>query len=77
MKALLEIYLGKDAKNYIKIMDMPKDYKRSKIRIKEEKGKISIEIDSNDAVAMIASLNSIIKQFRVISSIGKVVESFH
>jgi|TARA_B100002003_G_scaffold149320_1_gene138432 tRNA threonylcarbamoyladenosine modification (KEOPS) complex Pcc1 subunit len=36
-----------------------KDWKRSKIKIKKNKGKVQFTIDAEDAVAMRATLNSI------------------
>ena len=72
IKAQLIIELGKKAKDYIKVMDMPKEYKRSKLKIKEKGGKITLDIEANDPVALIASLSSIIKQMRVISSVDEI-----
>jgi tRNA threonylcarbamoyladenosine modification (KEOPS) complex Pcc1 subunit len=53
-------------------MDMPKEYKRSKLKIEEKGGKITVDIEANDPVALIASLSSIIKQMRVISSVNAI-----
>ena len=64
--------MGEKAGNYIKIMDMPKDYKRSKLKIEEKGGKITVDIEANDPVALIASLSSMIKQMRVISSVSEI-----
>ena len=64
--------MGKKANDYIKVMDMPKKYKRSKLKIKEEGGKIRVDIEANDPVALIASLSSMIKQMRVISSVNAI-----
>ncbi|MGC8662675.1 MAG: KEOPS complex subunit Pcc1 [Candidatus Micrarchaeia archaeon] len=77
MKALLIIDVGKDAKNFIKIMDKSEEYKRSRTNINEKGGKISIEVESSDAVAMLASLNSVLKQLRVISGVANTIDSFH
>ena len=72
MKAHLIIELGEKAGNYIKIMDMPKEYKRSKLKIREKGGKIEVDTEANDPVALIASLGSVIKQMRVISSVNAI-----
>ena len=64
--------MGEKAKDYIKLMDIPKEYKRSKLKIKEEGGKIRVDIEANDPVALIASLSSTIKQMRVISSVDEI-----
>ena len=64
--------MGEKAKDYIKLMDIPKEYKRSKLKIKEEGGKIRVDIEANDPVALIASLSSMIKQIRVISSVNAI-----
>jgi tRNA threonylcarbamoyladenosine modification (KEOPS) complex Pcc1 subunit len=73
MEAKLDIDLGPKAKEYIKIIDIPKEYKRSKISIKEEKGKIRIRIEAKDAVALIATLSGVIKQLHIISSIDEMI----
>ena len=64
--------MGEKARDYIKIMDIPKEYKRSKLKIEEKGGKIAVDIEANDPVALIASLSSMIKQMRVISSVNEI-----
>ncbi|MGB9732709.1 MAG: KEOPS complex subunit Pcc1 [Candidatus Micrarchaeia archaeon] len=75
MEAFLEINLGEKAKHYIKIIDMPKEYKRSKVKVSEKGGKIKVNIEAEDAVALIASLSSIIKQMRVVSAVDNIINN--
>ena len=53
-------------------LDLPK-YKRSKVIAKKGNGKITFEIESDDAVALVATLGSIVKQLAVVSSVRSIV----
>ncbi|MEM0087294.1 MAG: KEOPS complex subunit Pcc1 [Candidatus Micrarchaeaceae archaeon] len=70
--ATIKISIG-EAKDYIKVMDKEIKYKRSKISVKESKDSITINIASNDSRALLASMNSIMKQLNVISSVKSLV----
>ncbi len=56
----------------LEALDLP-HYKRSKVAVKGSKGSIAFEIESEDVVALVATLSSIVKQLRVISSVGSLV----
>ncbi len=66
--ATLYVEIGKDAKDYVKVMDKDISLKRSKMKVSTEKNKIKIEIEAEDNVALLSSLNSIIKQMRIIGN---------
>lgn len=53
-------------------MDKGIRFKRSKVSAKPVKGGMEITINSDDTIALIASMNSMLKQFRVISSVREV-----
>jgi tRNA threonylcarbamoyladenosine modification (KEOPS) complex Pcc1 subunit len=69
VKGVVSIELGKDAKDYIKIMDKDLSFKRSTCRIRAKGNRIEITVEAADNVAMFASLNSALKQLRIISSV--------
>ncbi len=52
----------------------PPRYKRSRVATKKEKKKITFEIESDDAVALVATLGSIVKQLAVVSSVMSLVK---
>ncbi|MGC9157224.1 MAG: KEOPS complex subunit Pcc1 [Candidatus Micrarchaeia archaeon] len=72
--AKLVISIGGLAKDYFSIMDKPKKYKRSRLKIRNGKGRIEVEIEANDATALIATLGSIVKQLSVIRKVDSLVE---
>jgi tRNA threonylcarbamoyladenosine modification (KEOPS) complex Pcc1 subunit len=72
--ALIRLNLGKDANDYIKIMDRKVRFKRSRMAIKKVRNDIVIKIDSDDRTALLASINSVLKQIRVISNVSKLFE---
>ncbi len=74
-RAKLLIRLGPLAKDYFSIMDKPKGYKRSEIKIGKGKDSISVEVSAQDATALIASLGSVIKQLNVIRSVDSLTEN--
>lgn len=71
-KAVLHLELGKESKEYMKILDKKIKFKRSNVKIKNLGGSLSIEINSDDLVSLFATTNSILKQLRIISSVGKL-----
>ncbi len=72
--AKLFIKLGPLAKDYFAILDKPKRYKRSEIKIGKSSNSISVEVNAEDATALIASLGSVIKQLNVIRSVDSLVQ---
>jgi len=54
-------------------MDKKADYKRSSVRYRIKGNAIEIEVEASDPVALVASLNSSIKQLRIISSVDSAI----
>jgi tRNA threonylcarbamoyladenosine modification (KEOPS) complex Pcc1 subunit len=70
----IEMDKEKVPKDYIKIMDKPKGYERSGIEVKALRKSLVININAKDAHALIATLNSVVKQLRVISSTNTLID---
>lgn len=73
--AEITIKVGRDGKDYIDITDKRIAYKRSRIAISSSGETISIKVDAEDPRALFASMNSILKQFRIISSVDEMILS--
>ncbi|MDE1855621.1 MAG: hypothetical protein KGH49_00040 [Candidatus Micrarchaeota archaeon] len=56
------------AKDYVKLMDKKISYKRSSVRIKSTQNTVSVEVNAQDPVALVASLGSVLKQIRIIGN---------
>ncbi|MEM0147387.1 MAG: CTAG/PCC1 family protein [Candidatus Micrarchaeaceae archaeon] len=70
--ARLEIIFGSGARQIFDIMEKPKKYKRSEIKVNRKANSIVVEVRASDATALVASLGSVIKQLSVISSVAKL-----
>ena len=73
-KASIRLSLGKRANDYFKVMDKNVPFKRSSAKISRKGGEININIEANDPVALISTINSFMKQIRVIGDVEKLVE---
>ena len=73
-RAVLKIEIGKNAKDYLDIIDKGIDYKRSRTRMTGGRGTITIEITAEDSRALIASMNGALKQLRIVSSVDAGLE---
>jgi tRNA threonylcarbamoyladenosine modification (KEOPS) complex Pcc1 subunit len=74
-KAKINIYIGNESKIIVSLMDREIKYKRSRITVKRHGGAIDITVHADDPVALISSINSVIKQLRVITRANKVMDS--
>ncbi|MGC8587187.1 MAG: KEOPS complex subunit Pcc1 [Candidatus Micrarchaeia archaeon] len=72
-EANINIYIDKRAKDYTLLFDKVK-YKRSGADVKVDGGRISIKISARDATALFATINSVMKQFAIISKTEKLLE---
>lgn len=72
--ANLELNLGEKAKDYLKIMDKKISYKRSSVSVKRKGNLLFVKISADDPVALIASLNSVLKQVRIIGNAQRLLE---
>jgi tRNA threonylcarbamoyladenosine modification (KEOPS) complex Pcc1 subunit len=72
-RATIRIELGKGARDYLGVIEKTLDYKRSSVKISEKKGVISIVVEANDAMALMSSLNSSLKQLRIVSGADSAI----
>ncbi len=73
-KASIRFELGNKAGDFFSVMDKKVDFKRSSAKLSKKGGNISIEIEADDPVALISTINSFMKQFRVISDVEKLTD---
>lgn len=71
-RASLTLELDKRAEDYIKIIDKKRAYKRSSVIAKRKGNTIIVEIKADDPIALIASLNSFLKQVKIIGNAEKL-----
>ena len=72
--ASIVLDLGEKSEDYIKIMDKRIDFKRSKASVKRNGSKIAISVRAEDPVALVSSINSFLKQVRIIGNAEKLTE---
>ncbi len=73
LSARLEIELGDSTLDYADIMDSVREYKRSRISASGKNGTVTITVEAEDPRALLASLNGMLKQLRIISSVGAAI----
>lgn len=73
LSASLKIGLGKGAEDCIRLLDKGVRYKRSSVKYRSGKGVLEIRVTAQDPVALVSSLNSALKQLRIITSVDKIV----
>ncbi len=73
-KATVTIETGKDPKDYIEIIGKKLDFKRSKVRMSRKGRQISALVESNDSRALLAALQSLMKQLRIVNSVDKMLD---
>ena len=73
-RATLTLELDKKAEDYIKILDKKRTYKRSSVVAKRKGDTILVEINAEDPIALIASLNSFLKQVRIIGNAERLFD---
>lgn len=59
-----------DSVNYLQILDKTKEYKRSSIKINENKEYVTILINAVDISALRGSVNTILKEIQIIKKIN-------
>ena len=70
--ANIRLNLGKNTREYFKLLDKGINYKRSKLKVKASGQTIILDIEADDPVALIASVNSILRQLRIIGNAEKL-----
>ena len=74
LSARLEIELGDSTLDYADIMDSVREYKRSRVSASGKNGTVTIAVEADDPRALLASLNGMLKQLRIISSVGAAIK---
>jgi tRNA threonylcarbamoyladenosine modification (KEOPS) complex Pcc1 subunit len=73
-KATLRINLGPKARDYVRIVGKGEKYRRGSISFRATNGTIEVKVEANDAVALLASLSSAVKQLRVVGDVGALMK---
>lgn len=73
-KASIKFELGEKAQDYFSIMDKKVNFKKSKAKVTRKGGSISIEVEAQSPVALVSTINSFMKQIRIIGGIEKLTE---
>lgn len=73
-KAIIKIKLGKDPKDYIEIIGKSTTYKRSRIRMSRKGEEISALVEAKDSRALLASMQSLLKQLRVVAGVDSMLD---
>jgi|GEM_PF-3572495 tRNA threonylcarbamoyladenosine modification (KEOPS) complex Pcc1 subunit len=73
-EANITINVGKDPKDYIDIIGKSITYKRSNIRLSQKGKEIKAVIEAKDSRALLASMQSLMKQFRIINNVDNMLE---
>lgn len=68
----IRILKNKDLLNYTAILEKYKKYKRSSVKLNENKENIIILIEANDINALRASINGILREIQIIQKIKKL-----
>ncbi len=72
-KAVLQIETGKNAKDYIDIIEKEIHYKRSNVTISGRGADISIKVEAADLTALIASMGSVLRQLRIVEDAEEMI----
>ncbi|EET89703.1 MAG: hypothetical protein LVQ97_02090 [Candidatus Micrarchaeales archaeon] len=60
---------------YKKIIGIGKSYKRSKIKMSENKNCVYVYIDAKDITALRASANAVLREFQVIEAVAAIPQN--
>jgi tRNA threonylcarbamoyladenosine modification (KEOPS) complex Pcc1 subunit len=72
--AVIKLNLGERSEDYVAIVDKDIDYKRSRVTARKGRGSLIINIEAEDQVALFASMNSMLKQLRIIGNVDKKMD---
>jgi tRNA threonylcarbamoyladenosine modification (KEOPS) complex Pcc1 subunit len=61
-----------NAKDYIDVMESKLNYKRSDVKVSIKGNELDITINAKDNVALLASMQSVLKRIRIISNIESI-----
>lgn len=72
-EASLVIELGKQAKDYVRVLGKNTKYKRSGVTLKVQGSFVQIRIEADDTVALVASLSSAVKSLGIVASVDSLI----
>ncbi|MDE1825360.1 MAG: hypothetical protein KGH61_01790 [Candidatus Micrarchaeota archaeon] len=72
--ASIRLSLGEKSSDYMSLLDKLAKHKRSSVLIKKSKDAILIDVKADDPIALIASINGVLKQIRIIGNADKLFE---
>ncbi|MDE1855020.1 MAG: hypothetical protein KGH57_01720 [Candidatus Micrarchaeota archaeon] len=75
--AILRLRLGPKAKDYVRILGKGKKYKRGSLTFKAGTGTVDIRVEADDAIALLASVSSAVKQLKVVSDVDSLFTKQH
>ena len=70
----MRIMTGNDPKDYIEIIGKSMTYKRSRVSLSRKGREVHAVVDADDSRAMLASLQSLTKQLKVVESVGSLLK---
>lgn len=73
-KATIRLELGDKSDDYIKVMDKSIEYKKSSVSARKDGSSVLITVEGEDQVALFASMNSVLKQLRIIGNADKKID---
>lgn len=71
-KGSIRIWIGEGAKDIVSIANTDLSYNRSKMKVKAGKDLIQIDVEAQDAVALVSSMSSMLKQMKVITNVKEL-----
>jgi tRNA threonylcarbamoyladenosine modification (KEOPS) complex Pcc1 subunit len=71
--AKIEISLGKDPKDHLDVIEESMKYKRSTVKVSRGKGRILVDVQADDSLALLASIGSVIKQMKIVDGIDEML----
>ncbi len=73
-KASIILFDAKKANDYARVIDSKIGYKHSKVSAKVGPKGLMITVDADDQVSLFATMNSVLKQLRIIGNIDKRID---
>lgn len=74
LTANIKINLGDEPQKYVTLTKGKAAYKRSSIKISKKNNLVNVDIEAKDGTALLSSINSVIKQFRVITNTSRMID---
>jgi len=70
----MTLKLGPKAKEYYKVIEKHLEYRRSTVDCTLHNDAIKIEVEASDPVALVSSLNGVLKQLRVVGEVDNTMD---